>query len=51
MAAMLGKLQQAGLFIKPEKYEFETTKTTFLGFVISPGGIEMDTEKVSVIMD
>ena len=46
---MLRKLQEAGLLVKPEKCEFETQKTTFLGFVISPEGIEMDPEKVSVV--
>ena len=33
--AVLEKLHVAGLFAKPEKCEFEATKTTFLGFVIS----------------
>ena len=48
---ILRKLTEAGLFVKPEKCEFETTKTTFLGFVISPDGIFMDTEKVSAVKD
>ena len=48
---VLRKLQEAGLFVKPEKYEFETRKPTFLGFVISPEGIEMDPEKVSAVKD
>ena len=42
--AVLEKLYVAGLFVKPEKFEFEATKTTFLGFVISQQGIEMDPE-------
>ena len=46
---VFNKLLDAGLYVKSEKYEFDTTKTTFLGFVISPNGIEMDTEKVSAI--
>ena len=33
--AVFEKLHVAGLFVKPEKCEFEATKTTFLGFVIS----------------
>ena len=45
--AVLEKLHVAGLFVKLEKCEFEANKTTFLGFVISQQGIEMDPEKVS----
>ncbi len=48
---VLRKLHEAGLYVKPEKCEFSTTKTTFLGFVISQNGIEMDPEKVSAIME
>ena len=46
---VLNKLLDAGLYVKPEKCEFDTTKTTFLGFVISSDGIEMDPEKVSAV--
>ena len=49
--AVLEKLYVAGLFVKPEKCEFEATKTTFLGFVISQQGIEMDPEKVSAVLN
>ena len=47
--AVLEKLHAAGLFVKPEKCEFEANKTTFLGCVISHDGIEMDPEKVSAV--
>ena len=47
--AVLEKLHGAGRFAKPEKCEFEANKTTFLGFVISQDGIEMDPEKVSAV--
>ena len=43
--AVLAKLHGAGLFVKPEKCKFEANKTTFLGFVISQLGIEMDPKK------
>ena len=43
--AILGKLYRAGLFLKPEKYEFEANLKTFFGFVISHNGIEIDPEK------
>ena len=48
---VLNKLQDAGLFIKPEKYEFSIQKTTFLGFVISSEGIEMDPTKINTITE
>ena len=49
--AVLEKLHVAGLFVKPMKCEFEANNTTFLGFVISQQGIEMDPEKVSEILN
>ena len=46
---VLAKLKEAGLYAKPEKCEFSVEKTTFLGFVISADGIEMDLAKVEAI--
>src|SRR4029078_6652155 len=46
---VLKKLQEAGLYIKPEKCDFHTTETAFLGFRISPEGISMDPAKVKAI--
>ena len=46
---VLAKLKEAGLYTKLEKCEFSVEKTTFLGFVISAGGIEMDPAKVKAI--
>ena len=46
---VLEKLCDAGLYIKPEKCEFNVTTTTFLGFVISPNGISMYPEKVQAV--
>ena len=46
---VLAKLKDAGLYAKPEKCEFSVEKTTFLGFVISADGIEMDPAKVEAI--
>jgi len=48
---VLQKLKQAGLFIKPEKCEFSITKTTFLDFIISEEGLEMDPEKVNTVLN
>ena len=46
---VLAKLKEAGLYAKVEKCEFSVEKTTFLGFVISTDGIEMDPAKVEAI--
>ena len=46
---VLEKLYDAGLYVKPEKCEFNVTTTTFLGFVISPEGISMDPETVHAV--
>src|SRR5258706_641577 len=48
---VLAKLKEAGLCVKPEKCEFSVEKTTFLGFVISADGIEMDPAKVDAILN
>ena len=48
---VLDKLHVAGVFVKPEKCEFETNKTTFVGFVISQQGIEMDPKIVSAVLN
>jgi hypothetical protein len=48
---VLAKLKEAGLYVKPEKCEFSVEKTTFLGFVISADGIEMDPAKVDAILN
>lgn len=43
------RLQDAGLQIDIKKCEFETVRTKYLGLIITPEGIEMDTEKVAAI--
>jgi len=48
---VLQKLKEAGLFIKPEKCQFSIMKTTFLGFIISEEGLEMDPEKVNAVLN
>jgi hypothetical protein len=48
---VLAALQDAGLYLKPEKCEFHTTETEFLGFIISHNGISMDPRKVQTIQD
>ena len=44
---VLEKLHVARVFVKLENCEFEANKTTFVDFVISHDGIEMDLKKFS----
>ena len=46
---VLKRLIDAGLQIDINKCEFHTKKTKYLGLIITPGGIEMDQEKVTAI--
>jgi hypothetical protein len=46
---VLEKLQAAGLQAAIHKCEFHVTRTKFLGYVVSPEGIEVDQEKISAI--
>jgi hypothetical protein len=48
--AVLEKLMEAQLSLKLEKCEFSVRQVQFLGFVISPQGIEMDPEKISAVL-
>ena len=46
---VLEALKQKNLKIKTEKCRFHVKKITFLGFVIIPGNIQMETTKVDSI--
>ncbi|KAK3554752.1 hypothetical protein QTP70_033447, partial [Hemibagrus guttatus] len=48
---VLARLQRFHLFVKLEKCEFHRTTVTFLGYVISPRGVEMDTNKVRAVAE
>ena len=48
---VLERLAKAGLQVDIDKCEFYTKKTKYLGLIITPGGIEMDPEKVKAIAD
>lgn len=39
------------LYVKPKKCEFHVTQVQFLGFVIKPGHIQMDVQKVQAVTD
>ena len=45
------RLQNRGLYAKASKCEFNKTETTFLGYVISPGGVSMDPSKVEAVTE
>ena len=46
---VLARLQQNKLYAKHEKCEFHASKVEFLGFVISPSGVSMDSNKVAAV--
>ncbi|KAI1007441.1 hypothetical protein K3495_g780 [Podosphaera aphanis] len=46
---VVSRLQKAGLQIDINKCEFETSRTKYLGLIITPDGIEMDPTKVKTI--
>lgn len=48
---VLTKLALAGLFVKGEKCEFDTTTTTFVGFVLTPDSLQMDPAKISAVLE
>ncbi|KAK3533208.1 hypothetical protein QTP70_013610 [Hemibagrus guttatus] len=48
---VLARLQRFRLFVKLEKCEFSRTTVSFLGYVISPRGVEMDTNKVRAVSE
>ncbi len=48
---VLKVLQKNKLFLKAEKYEFETLKTEYLGVIISEGSIHMDPVKIQGIAE
>ncbi|XP_042611612.1 uncharacterized protein LOC122144624 [Cyprinus carpio] len=51
MTLVLQKLRQHHLFLKLEKSEFHYSMVQFLGYNISPEGIQMDQGKVSAIKE
>ena len=48
---VLERLQQHQLFVNLEKCEFDTDTVEFLGYVISPDGVAMETSRVAAIRD
>ncbi len=46
---ILAKLQEAGLYLKLSKYEFNMQRISFVGFVITPDGVGIEPERVRTI--
>uniref|UniRef100_A0A3P9IIZ6 Gypsy retrotransposon integrase-like protein 1 n=1 Tax=Oryzias latipes TaxID=8090 RepID=A0A3P9IIZ6_ORYLA len=49
--AVLQRLLENHLYCKAEKCEFHTTRTRFLGYVVSPGQVQMDDSKVQAVLE
>lgn len=47
---VLRRMISAGLQIDVAKCEFDTTRTKYLGIIVTPGGIEMDKTKVEAVV-
>ncbi|XP_041810033.1 uncharacterized protein lrfn4b [Chelmon rostratus] len=48
---VLQRLLENQLFVKAEKCEFHQQSVSFLGFIVSPGSIQMDPAKVSAVVE
>jgi hypothetical protein len=48
---ILRRVEEVGLTLKALKCKFHTNKTEYLGYIISPTGIEMDLEKVQAVAE
>jgi hypothetical protein len=51
VAHVLHKLRQHRLLVHPRKSEFFIIKVTFLGHVLTPQGVHMDTDKIKTIQE
>jgi hypothetical protein len=48
---VLQQLKEVGLTLKPSKCEFYTDRMEYLGYIISPMGIQMDPDKIRTVKD
>jgi hypothetical protein len=48
---VLRRVEEVRLTVKASKCEFHTNKIEYLGYIISPTGIEMDPEKVQAVAE
>uniref|UniRef100_A0A4W5RBM8 ribonuclease H n=1 Tax=Hucho hucho TaxID=62062 RepID=A0A4W5RBM8_9TELE len=49
VSRVLQRLLDNHLYVKPEKCEFHVSQTQFLGFIVTPGHLEMDPKKVKAV--
>lgn len=49
VAKVLEALRQNGVLLKPEKCQFHTRSTSYLGLIVESGGIKMDPKKVEAV--
>ena len=45
------RLQELQLAIAPDKCEWHRSRVNFLGYIISPEGVEMDQEKIRTVVE
>ncbi|KAK1911147.1 hypothetical protein P3342_011749 [Pyrenophora teres f. teres] len=48
---VLRKLKNRKLYLQPEKCEFHTQETEFLGFIISTEGVKMNPKKIQTVQE
>jgi hypothetical protein len=48
---VLEKLKKAGLTVNPQKCQFGKTTIKYLGFVVSPEGVQIDRDKLAPLLD
>ncbi len=48
---IVAKLQEAGLYLKMSKCEFEMQRISFVGFIVTPEGVEMEPDRVRTIAE
>ncbi len=51
VSRVLQRLLDNHLYMKPEKCEFHVTQAQFLGFIITPGHVEMEPKKVEAVLN
>ena len=48
---VLRRLRQHGLYARPDKCEFHRDTVEYLGFILSPEGLRMSSDKIQTILD